>query len=90
MGLAGGMNTYGYVFNPNEGIDPYRLAGCARALAREMTRANKELAKAEGYMTSAWHKVRGAATHYIVAWDDPRALKLGRLYRDIKYILIRQ
>lgn len=84
------MNTYGYVFNPNEGIDPYGLAGCARALAREMTRANKELAKAEGYMTSAWHKVRGAATHYIVAWDDPRALKLGRLYRDIKYILIRQ
>ncbi len=67
------MNTYGYVYNPNESIDPFGLAGCARALGRAMIKANKNLAQAEGYMARAWNKVKGSAAHHIVAWDDPRA-----------------
>ncbi len=74
LGLLGGEQTYRYVPNPLGWIDQYGLAGCPRALARAMKRANRNLAKSAGYMNRAWYKFKGSAAHHIVAWDDPRAL----------------
>ncbi|WP_235835351.1 RHS repeat-associated core domain-containing protein, partial [Escherichia coli] len=74
LGLQGGEQTYRYVPNPLGWIDQYGLAGCPRALARAMKRANRNLAKSAGYMNRAWYKFKGSAAHHIVAWDDPRAL----------------
>ena len=74
LGLQGGQQTYRYVPNPLGWIDQYGLAGCPRALARAMKRANRNLAKSAGYMNRAWYKFKGSAAHHIVAWDDPRAL----------------
>ncbi|EFP9645646.1 Rhs family protein [Shigella boydii] len=74
LGLQGGEQTYRYVPNPLGWIDQYGLAGCLRALARAMKRANRNLAKSAGYMNRAWYKFKGSAAHHIVAWDDPRAL----------------
>ncbi|CAM3353503.1 Rhs core protein [Escherichia coli] len=74
LGLLGGEQTYRYVPNPLGWIDQYGLAGCPRALARAMKRANRNLAKSAGYMNRAWYKFKGSAAHHIVAWDAPRAL----------------
>ncbi|HAX7267469.1 TPA: Rhs family protein [Escherichia coli] len=74
LGLQGGEQTYRYVPNPLGWIDQYGLAGCPRALARAMKRANRNLAKSAGYMNRAWYKFKGSAARHIVAWDDPRAL----------------
>ncbi|WP_053912197.1 AHH domain-containing protein [Aneurinibacillus migulanus] len=38
-----------------------------------MNRANRELAKKEGYMNRAWCKGKGSAAYHVVAGDDPRA-----------------
>jgi len=73
IGLAGGNPTlYGYVSNPNVWIDILGLS-CTKELKKNMNRANKELAKSEGYMKRAWYKEKGSAAHHIVAGDDARA-----------------
>ncbi|WP_312507671.1 RHS repeat-associated core domain-containing protein [Lysinibacillus sp.] len=73
IGLAGGNPTlYGHVSDTNIWIDIFGLS-CTKELKKNMNKANKELAKTEGYMKRAWHKEKGSAAHHIVAGDDLRA-----------------
>nr|WP_142017220.1 RHS repeat-associated core domain-containing protein [Serratia fonticola] len=81
IGLAGGVNPYSYVHNPNSWIDPLGLATCPASLTREQRQARiNELAEANAHRRLQEMESMNPKSHFLERHGAQTSLEsqLGR------------